>query len=166
MNNFKKEEFLHIMQRNFYKLFYIPFERLEHLFYVEPIYNKDSKKDIDFTKIKEKKWMFTKDEFVAIQGALDNQMYGEEIVPVSFYTIGCVSNGKLDYERLRYIGQSVDDSSQGFWLTPIGDNKIEDAYKIVFQYLYENPFFQYNHEFIEWFDNKCGGKFIIEYDFN
>jgi hypothetical protein len=164
MVSLTKKEFIHISKNNFYDFFDIPFERIQDYIYSEMVPLNNKRKEPKKSR-KQENYFITYDTWYSMQGiGTNHSMYGKHIVPISIYTLERKQGQNISI-NIRYVGHSIDDYSQGFWMNPKNGKTLEDGYNIIKEYLYKNPLCEDNYSF-EHFFNQFKKDFEIDYDYD
>jgi len=153
-----KQKFLEMSETG--SLFDVEPHSLEWLFDVEPYSNElvrnlllDNYNDGKKKSQQVENWKIgIENEFYAVRKSGEMFTYGNPIVPISFYTI----INKDGSKSVRYIGKTIDDSSQSFWISENTDTKegIEKIYKDIFEFLYNNKEMLSELDFQEYWEDK------------
>ena len=161
-----KLDFVHM---DHYEVFSVPYERLEWLMYEGLLMVPDSGREFCYTPAHSRKrqnsYSLMYSQFKAVQGMGEAYMYDKEIIPISVYTYETYLDN-IHSISIRYIGHSIDDASQGFWLTPLEGININLGYELIAIYLESHPFALSNKDFTSYFKEVCSGKFLVDFDFN
>jgi hypothetical protein len=151
-----------------YEIFSIPYERIEPLIYEGLMVVPNTSREFNLppkpTRTN-KDYSIQYNRFCAIQYMGDCWMYDEEIIPISVYTYERKIKENT-WVQIGYIGYSIDDLSQGFWLSAIGQTKLTEGYSIIADYLEAHPFAMSNENFQTYFEKMCKGKFNVSFNFN